>query len=52
MITSKMICARHVAYGRDQKLLKILVGKPEGKNSLRRPESRWEDDIKIDLKET
>ena len=29
--------------------LTILVGKPEGKRSLGRPRSRWEDNIKIDL---
>jgi hypothetical protein len=27
----------------------ILVGKPEGKILLRRPRSRWEDNIKLDL---
>jgi hypothetical protein len=43
---------RDVACGRDQKLLQILVGKSEGKRSLRRPERPWEDDIKIDVKET
>jgi hypothetical protein len=30
---------------------KILVGKPEGKRSLGRPRRRWEDSIKLDLKE-
>jgi hypothetical protein len=29
----------------------ILVGKPEGKRPLERPRSRWEDDIRMDLKE-
>jgi hypothetical protein len=29
----------------------ILVGKPEGKRSLGRPRHRWEDNIKMDLKE-
>jgi hypothetical protein len=28
-----------------------LVGKPEGKRRLRRPRSRWVDNIKIDLRE-
>ena len=28
-----------------------LVGKPEGKRSLRRPRRRWEDNIKMDLRE-
>jgi hypothetical protein len=30
---------------------KILVGNPEGKRPLGRPESRWEDNIKIHLRE-
>jgi hypothetical protein len=29
----------------------ILVRKPEGKRSLRRPRLRWEDNIKMDLGE-
>jgi hypothetical protein len=30
---------------------RALVGKPEGKRSLERPRSRWEDNIKMDLQE-
>jgi hypothetical protein len=30
---------------------KILVRKPEGKRSLRRPSHRWECNIRIDLRE-
>jgi hypothetical protein len=30
---------------------KILVGKPARKRPLRRPRCRWEDNIKIDLRE-
>jgi hypothetical protein len=30
---------------------RVLVGKPEGKRSLRRPKRRWEDNIKADLQE-
>jgi hypothetical protein len=30
---------------------RILVGKPEGKRPLGRPRHRWEDDIRIDLRE-
>ena len=30
---------------------KVLVGKPEGKRPLGRPRHRWEDNIKMDLKE-
>jgi hypothetical protein len=29
-----------------------LVGKPEGKISMGRPRLRWEDNIKMDLRET
>jgi hypothetical protein len=31
---------------------RILVGKPEGKRSLRRPRHRWENNIKVDLMAT
>jgi hypothetical protein len=30
---------------------RILVGKPEGRRPLGRPTRRWEDNIKMDLKE-
>jgi hypothetical protein len=30
---------------------RVLVGRPEGKRSLVRPRSRWEDNIKMDLRE-
>jgi hypothetical protein len=30
---------------------KILVGKPEGKTSLGIPRHRWEDNIRMDLRE-
>jgi hypothetical protein len=29
----------------------ILVGKPGGKRSLGRPRRRWEDNIRVDLRE-
>jgi hypothetical protein len=29
----------------------VLVGKPEGKRPLGRPRRRWQDNIKMDLKE-
>jgi hypothetical protein len=45
-------------YGRDEKYMracththKILVGKPEGKRSCGRPMHRWEDNIRMDLRE-
>jgi hypothetical protein len=30
---------------------RVLVGRPEGKKPLGRPRRRWEDNIKMDLKE-
>jgi hypothetical protein len=30
---------------------RALVGKPEGRRPLERPRRRWEDNIKIDLRE-
>jgi len=35
-----------------KKLYKVLVGKPEGKGPLGRPRRRWEDGIRMDLRET
>jgi hypothetical protein len=32
-------------------MYKILVGKPERKRPLKRPRHRWEDNIKMDLRE-
>jgi len=42
----------HVArMGEGRGLHRVLVGKPEGKRPLGRPRHRWEDNIKMDLKE-
>jgi hypothetical protein len=30
---------------------RVLVGRPEGKRPLRRPRRRWEDNIKLDLRD-
>ena len=30
---------------------RVLLGKPEGKRPLGRPRCRWEDNVKMDLKE-
>ena len=30
---------------------RVVMGKPEGKRPLRRPRRRWEDNIKVDLRE-
>jgi hypothetical protein len=37
--------------GEERKLCKVLVGKPEGKRPLGRPRRRWEDGIRMDLRE-
>jgi hypothetical protein len=36
----------------ERKVYRDLVGKPEGKRPLGRPRRRWEDGIRMDLKET
>jgi hypothetical protein len=41
-------CSTH---GGGEKCLQILVGSPEGKRPLGRPRSRWEDNIKMDLRD-
>jgi hypothetical protein len=44
--------AGHVARMReDRKVYKVLVGKPEGKRPLGRPRRRWENGIRIDLRD-
>ena len=48
----RMRRARHVAcMGGGRGVYKVLVGKPEGKRPLGRPRRRWEDNIKMDLRE-
>jgi hypothetical protein len=37
--------------GKERKVYKVLVGRPEGKTPLGRPRRRWEDGIKMDLRE-
>ena len=37
--------------GGEERCIQVLVGKPEGKRPLGRPRHRWEDNIKVDLKE-
>jgi hypothetical protein len=45
--------AEHVArMGEERKVYRVLVGNPEGKRSLGRPRRRWEDRIRMDLRET
>jgi hypothetical protein len=53
MIKSRrMKWAEHVARVEEMRNgYKILVGKPEEKRPLKRPRRRWEDNIKMDLRE-
>jgi hypothetical protein len=37
--------------GEERKVYKVLAGKPEGKRPLERPRRRWEDGIRMDLRE-
>jgi hypothetical protein len=37
--------------GEERKVYKVLVGKPEGKRPLGRRRRRWEDGIRMDLRE-
>jgi hypothetical protein len=44
--------AGHVArMGEGRNACRVLVGKPQGKRPLERPRRRWEDGIKMDLRE-
>jgi hypothetical protein len=48
----RMRWAGHVArIGEERKVYKVLVVKPEGKRPLGRPRRRWEDGIRMDLRE-
>jgi hypothetical protein len=48
----RMRWAGHVArMGRGRGAYRVLVGRPEGKRPLGRPRRRWEDNIKMDLRE-
>jgi hypothetical protein len=43
----------HVAHiGERRNVYRVLMGKPEGKRPLERPSHRWEDGIRMDLRET
>jgi hypothetical protein len=48
----RMRWAGHVArMGEEKRVYKVLVRKPEGKRPLGRPSRRWENGIKVDLRE-
>jgi hypothetical protein len=38
-------------HGREERCIQDLVGRPEGKRPLGRPRRRWEDNIKMDLRD-
>jgi hypothetical protein len=42
------VCSTH---GEKRNAYRILVGKPAGKRPLGRPRHRWEDNIRMDLRE-
>ena len=48
----RMRWAWHVAHmGEGRGVYGVLVGKPEGRRPLGRPRRRWEDNIRMDLRE-
>jgi hypothetical protein len=48
----RMRWAGHVVrMGEGRGVYRVLVGRPEGKGPLRRSRRRWEDNIKMDLRE-
>jgi hypothetical protein len=48
----RMRWAGHVArMGEGRGVYRVLVGRPEGKRPSGRPRRRWEDNIKLDLRE-
>jgi hypothetical protein len=52
MKARRMRWAGHVAHmGEVRGAYNILVGRSEGRRSLGRPKRRWEDNIKLDLRE-
>jgi hypothetical protein len=49
----RMRWAGHVArMGEGRNVYRVLVGKPERKRPFERPRHRWEDGIKMDLRES
>jgi hypothetical protein len=37
--------------GEEKNVYEVFMGKPEGKSPLERPRTRWEDGIRMDLRE-
>jgi hypothetical protein len=53
MKSRRMVWAGHVArMGEERKVYKVLVWKSEGKRPLGRPRRRWENGVRMDLRET
>jgi hypothetical protein len=53
IISRRVRWVRHVVcIGDERQLYKVLLGKPEGKRLLRRLGHRWDDGIKMNLRET
>jgi hypothetical protein len=53
MMSRRISWTRHVTrMGEKRNVHRILVRKPERKRPLGRPRGRWEDNIKVDLRET
>jgi hypothetical protein len=51
LICTYLVAGRVVHMGENGGAFRILVGEPEGRRPLGRPRRRWEDNIKMDLKE-
>ena len=52
IISRRLSWAGHVArMEKSRNAYRVLVGKPESKRPLRRPRRRWEDNIRMDLRE-
>jgi hypothetical protein len=47
----RMRWAGHACMEEGRGVYRVLVGRPEGKRPLERPSHRWEDNIKLDLRE-
>jgi hypothetical protein len=48
----RMRWAEHVArMGEERNVYKVLMGKPEGNRPLGRTRHRWEDEVRMDLRE-
>jgi hypothetical protein len=48
----KMWTMHVVHFGEMKNVYRMVVGKPEGKRPLKRPEYNWMDNINLDLRET